>query len=588
MARLLSALCLAVPLVLLLAPPPARAAAPGPGGVPAAWRIERRLIDVHTHVGSDPAHLARAIRIMDAAGIGLAVNLGNGTVTAAAGRPSAFQRTKEQAERLCPGRFLHSMILDYAGWDEPDFAARAARQIEEGHRLGAAGFKEYKRLGLNLKDGSGALIRIDDPRLDPVWARCGELDMPVSIHVGDPKAFWLPYEPANERWEELRDHPGWWFGDPSKYPAREELHAARNRVIERHPGTTFICVHFANNPEDVDAVDRWLDQYPNMVADLAARLPELGRHDTDRLQRLFVKHQDRILFGTDFMVYDEITLGSGGSGPPPTDEDALSFFAKHWRWLETADRDFPHMTPIQGNWTISAIALPPPVLRKIYFDNARRIFARSLPPPLLEAASSPHDFLPDGDPGKAVWRRARPVAIEQTSLDGVPRPELATEVRALWTSDSLYLLYRCPFTELTAYEPANPAQERDRLWEKDVVEAFIAPDAARPSRYREFEVAPNGEWVDLDVDRDAGRFDRTWDSRFRSAVHVDRQARCWTAELRIPLAALGDAPPHPGDTWRINLYRCDRAHDAFLAWNPTRARSFHQPERFGLLRFVPR
>jgi hypothetical protein len=252
--------------------------------------------------------------------------------------------------------------------------------VEEGHRLGAAGFKEYKRLGLYLRDKSGKLIAIDDEKLDPMWKRLGELGMPVSIHVADPKAFWLPYDDKNERWTELKDHKSWWFGDASKFPPHQALLDALDRVILRHPETTFVCVHFANDAEDLAWVDARLDARKNMMADLAARIPEIGRHDPEAVRRLFVKHQDRILFATDFQVYERLTLGSGGSGPPPTEDDARIFFQKHWRWLETSDKGFAHMTPIQGDWTISGIALPAPVLRKIYFENARKLLARSLPP----------------------------------------------------------------------------------------------------------------------------------------------------------------------------------------------------------------
>jgi predicted TIM-barrel fold metal-dependent hydrolase len=255
------------------------------------------------------------------------------------------------------------------------------KQIEEGYRLGAAGYKEFKRLGLYLRDRAGKLIHVDDAKLDPVWKRCGELGMPVSIHTADPRAFWLPFDASNERWEELKDHRGWWFGDPAKYPPREELLAELDRVIARHPETTFVSVHFANNAEDLAWVDASLDRHPNMMADLAARVPEIGRHDPEEVRRLFIKHQDRILFATDFQVYDRLTLGSGGNGPPPTDEDAKDFFDKHWRWLETRDQNFPHMTPIQGAWTISGIGLPASVLRKIYFENAKKLLARSLPRP---------------------------------------------------------------------------------------------------------------------------------------------------------------------------------------------------------------
>jgi predicted TIM-barrel fold metal-dependent hydrolase len=345
-----------------------------------AWRAQHLLIDLHEHIDASPEHLAEAVRIHDAVGIGLAVNLSGGTVTRAGGRPSDFETTKTLTDRLFPGRFVEYMNLDYGDWDRPDFPARAAAQIEEGHRLGAAGFKEFKRLGLYQRDGKGKLIAIDDPKLDPMWKKCGELGMPVSIHVADPKAFWAPYDSTNERWEELRDHPRWWFGDPKKFPAREELLAELDRVIGRHPETTFVAVHFANNAEDLAWVDASLDRHPNMMADLAARVPEIGRHDPEIVRRVFLKHQDRILFATDFQVYETMTLGSGGSGPPPTEADAIVFFQKHWRWLETLDRNFAHMTPIQGNWTISGIGLPAAVLRKIYFENARKLLARSLPP----------------------------------------------------------------------------------------------------------------------------------------------------------------------------------------------------------------
>jgi predicted TIM-barrel fold metal-dependent hydrolase len=355
----------------------------------ADWRTAHLLIDLHEHIDATPERLARAVQVQDAVGIGLVVNLSGGFVTRQGKTPSEFEVIKATTDQLHPGRFVEYMNLDYTDWDKTDFSERAVRQVEEGYRLGAAGFKEFKRLGLYLRDKNGKLLRIDDPKLDPVWKRCGELGMPISIHVADPRAFWLPFDPSNERWEELKDHPGWWFGDPSKFPPREELLGELERVIARHPETTFVSVHFGNNAEDLGWVDQELDRHPNMMVDLAARIPEIGRHNPDEVRGFFVKHQDRILFATDFQVSDQLTLGSGGSGPPPTDGDAAAFFAKHWRWLETRDTNFPHMTPIQGSWTISGIGLPATILRKIYFDNARKLLARSLPASLAES-TPPH------------------------------------------------------------------------------------------------------------------------------------------------------------------------------------------------------
>jgi predicted TIM-barrel fold metal-dependent hydrolase len=556
---------------------------------PARWRAERRIIDLHQHISCTTQHLSRAIKIMDAVGVGTVVNLSGGFVTRRQqAAPSDFERNKALADALFPGRFLHYMTLDFTGWDDPGFSEKAVQQVNEGHRLGAAGLKEFKRLGLNLKDGAGKLIRVDDPKLDPVWQRCGELGLPVSIHVADPKAFWMPYDEKNERWKELKDHKNWWFGDSTKYPGWKDLLEALNRVIGRHPRTAFVCVHFANNAEELAWVDQSLSKYPNMMADLAARIPELGRHEPAAVRQLFTKHQDRILFATDFQVYDRLILGSSGSEPPPSDTDAEVFFAKEWRWLESLDRDWEHMTPIQGDWRISSIGLPLPVLRKVYFDNARKLLARALPFRVLQARRISQDFQLTGRMDQPLWQTAAPATVDQMSADGASRPEVATSVRSLWSDQFLYLGYECPFTQLTAFDPPMQDQERvtqqGSLWDRDVVEAFIAPNPDKLNDYSEYEVAPTNERLDLLI-TNLEQKDFAWSSRFESAVSVDHQASVWRCEMRIPVAAFG-ARPKPGSYWRLNLFRCDRANRAFLAFNPALTGSFHTPERFGVLQFV--
>ncbi len=555
------------------------------------WRAEHRIIDLHQHIDYSPALLARAIRVLDASGVGLGIDLTPGVVTPGAnGEPSEFERNKKMEDTLYPGRWIQYFNLDYKNWDQPDFAEQAVKQAQEAHRLGAAGFKQEKTLGLYLRDGSGKLLRVDDPKLDPFWERLGELNLPVSIHTGDPKAFFEPYNDKNERWKELKDHPRWWFGDTNKFPTFNGLHEALARVIARHPHTTFVCLHFGNDAEEPEWVAGQLDKYPNMMVDLAARIPELGRHDPQAMHDLFVKYQDRIIFGTDFQsLGNKMILGSSGNEPPPSEADAEVFFAKEWRWLETADQNWEHMTPIQGDWTISSIYLPTDVLRKIYFDNTRHLLARSLPTPILRARRTTRDFEPDGDLSKELWQTATPVFMDAMSGDGTIRADLSTTVRCLWSSKYLYLAYRCPFTELTVFEPAQQDHKRHgsdgaSLWDRDVVEAFIGSDANNIKHYGEFEVAPSNERLDLSVNLPDKDF--AWESHFQSAVKVDASAKVWDCEVRIPLSALSTDAPVAGTKWRINLYRGDRANKAGLAWNPCLAPSFHTPERFGVLEFA--
>jgi hypothetical protein len=307
------------------------------------------------------------------------------------------------------------------------------------------------------------------------------------------------------------------------------------------------------------------------------------------VRRLFLKHQDRILFGTDFQVYDRLILGSSGKEPPPTDADAEVFFAKEWRWLETRDCNWAHMTPIQGDWTISSIGLPLPILRKVYFDNARQLLVRSWPVPVLKARRISQDFAIDGTVQHPLWATAQQTCLDQQSLDGKVRPEMATSVQALWSAQFLYLAWKCPFTKLTVF-PLKSDRERvdlsatgERLWERDIVEAFLGADVKNQNHYSEFEVAPTNERLDVMVNLPAKDF--AWSSGFESAVRADKNAKVWTCEMRIPLKSVAEPAPTVGTQWRMNLFRCDRANRAALAWRPVLRGSFHAPDRFGMLEF---
>jgi len=201
--------------------------------------------------------------------------------------------------------------------------------------------------------------------------------------------------------------------------------------------------------------------------------------------------------------------------------------------------------------------------------------------PTLRASRVKGDFAPDGDLSKPSWKNAKAVRVELESKTSNARPELSTTVRALWSEKFLYLAYECPFTKLTIFEPVQ-TKERFGLWERDVVEAFIASDTNDVKHYTEYEVSPTNERLDVKIPEK----DFAWSSGFESATRVDEKAKRWVAEMRIPLSALGGNKPSAGTRWRINLYRCDYANKAFLAFHPTLTGTFHTPERFGILQFT--
>ncbi len=206
---------------------------------------------------------------------------------------------------------------------------------------------------------------------------------------------------------------------------------------------------------------------------------------------------------------------------------------------------------------------------------------------------TPEDFAPDGDLSKKVWRNTKQVRFDREAFTGGTHPEAETSVASVWTEKYVYFAFRCRYSELNVYTGEPVEREKWGLWDRDVVEAFINPEPERFNHYFEFEVAPNNQWVDLEIDLDKKPFNSAaWDSRFVHATRVDEANRVWTCEMKIPIKALTDRTVSPGDKWRINFYRADGKGDdskrRFLSWSrvPTGKRTFHQPASFGILRFT--
>jgi len=338
-------------------------------------RAKYPVIDVHTHVSfifpkrraAGSPEMAKALAAVDAI-TGWMDTLNIRTmISLTGGFGDVLKHNVKDLQERHKGRFFNCVEPAYDRIREPNFPQWQADEISRGKQAGAVGVKVLKTLGLYLRENgkTGPLVKVDDPRFDPMWDAAGQLNLPVFIHTSDPDAFFTPIDRFNERWEELGHHPDWSFYGKD-YPSKAELLAARNRVFARHPKTTFVGLHVANHSENLDEVSTWLDDLPNLHVETAARLGELGRQPR-RARAFFEKYQDRIMFGTD--------AAPSEAGTPQQDLKP-AMYQIYFRWLETLDEYFdyaPSIRPPQGRWRIYGIGLPDAILKKVYHDNAARL-----------------------------------------------------------------------------------------------------------------------------------------------------------------------------------------------------------------------
>lgn len=315
-------------------------------------------IDFHLHARSLKARAdyESLVQVMDAVGLATICNMDGG-----------FGETFDRNMELVQGfedRVIHFARVNWDGINEPGWSEKAAAELERCFDEGAQGLKISKTLGLELKNADGTYIQTDDPRLDAIWAACARRKKPVMMHVSDPVARFYPIGPENERYEAgmWRDNTeGNYYG--TGQPNFEEIFEHREKMLRKHPDTTFVMAHVASMGWDLARVRALLDQHPNVHVEISARLQELGRQPYSA-RRFFLDYQDRILFGSD--------------GDPGRDPGA--FWRPHWRFLETDDEYFDHPAqmlsplgaPLQGRWKIFGIFLPDEVLRKVYRENALR------------------------------------------------------------------------------------------------------------------------------------------------------------------------------------------------------------------------
>jgi predicted TIM-barrel fold metal-dependent hydrolase len=308
-------------------------------------RAKFPFIDVHGHqYRMSEQDLGPVVAAMDTLNLQVMVNL--------SGRSGeVLKKALENANTNYPGRFVVFANVDFSQVGSPNWTENAVAQLEADVAAGAVGLKVYKSLGLRNTDTDGKRVAVNDPRLDPIWAKCGELGIPVLIHTADPKPFWDEFDADNERWLELKLRPRRKRSatDPAPW---ETLIAEQHDMFRKHPKTTFINAHMGWYANDLGTLARLLDEMPNMYVGIGAIIAELGRQPRTA-RNFFIQYQDRILFGKDSWVPEE--------------------FPTYFRVLESDDEYFPYHKKYHAFWAMYGMDLPDEVLKKVYYKNALKI-----------------------------------------------------------------------------------------------------------------------------------------------------------------------------------------------------------------------
>lgn len=305
-------------------------------------RAKFPFIDVHNHQWTMPIQdLDKLIVEMDSLNMGVMVNLSGF-------RGKYLEWSLDNVNENYPNRFILFLNINFENLDDEGWPNETLAMMDEAVKQGVRGLKVYKGLGLTDVDNEGNRIAIDDPRLDPIWAKCGTLGIPVLIHSGEPSSFWNPKDKYNERWLELKQEPGR-YRDPAKVPPFEEVMAEQHHVFRKHPETKFINAHLGWFGNDLERLGKLFDELPNVYTELGAVLAELGRQP--KTARTFlIKYQDRVMFGKDTYKMEE--------------------YYTYFRVLETSDEYFDYYRKRHAHWKMYGLELPDSVLRKVYYKNA--------------------------------------------------------------------------------------------------------------------------------------------------------------------------------------------------------------------------
>jgi len=315
------------------------------------------FIDVHSHHWDMPIQdLSKLVSEMDSLNMAYLINLSGSGLATFFGKQDLMEKNLtssiKNVKENFPKRFGVFFNINFNRIDDEDFKGNTTLLINDAVNQGAIGLKVYKNLGLNLRDSKGKRVPVDDERLSFIWEECAKLNIPVLIHSGEPKAFFDPIDKFNERWLHAREKPNS-FRSSDQYPPFEKVMLEQYNMFRKHPKTMFINAHFGWYANDLNKLSKILDELKNVNVEFGAVINELGRQPR-AAKNFFIKYQDRILFGKDIYKKDEYYI--------------------YFRVLETSDEYIQYYRKRHGLWRLYGMGLPDVVLKKIYHENALKMF----------------------------------------------------------------------------------------------------------------------------------------------------------------------------------------------------------------------
>ena len=321
------------------------------------YRSKFPFIDVHSHHWDMPIQdLSTLVSEMDSLNMAYLINLSGSGLATFFGKQDLMEKNLtssiKNVKENFPKRFGVFFNINFNRIDDENFKRNTTLLINDAVNQGAIGLKVYKNLGLNLRDSKGQRVPVDDERLSFIWEECAKLNIPVLIHSGEPKAFFDPIDKFNERWLHAREKPNS-FRSSDQYPAFDKVMLEQHNMFRKHSKTTFINAHFGWYANDLSKLSKILDELQNVSVEFGAVINELGRQPR-AAKKFFIEYQDRILFGKDIYKKDEYYI--------------------YFRVLETSDEYIQYYRKRHGLWRLYGMGLPDDVLKKIYYENALKMF----------------------------------------------------------------------------------------------------------------------------------------------------------------------------------------------------------------------